>query len=117
MPQSVNIRMAGGLAREDEQTVDETLAQIRRRLEALGVSGIQAEVSVKDRDAAGQHTTLEVWVPGQDRFVASSQHPDLRSALHEVGDRVMSQVNQHAERSEPRNNRQHRTTIRNNEEA
>lgn len=73
---------------------------------------VEAEVSIKDRGSADTKTTLEVWVHGLPRMVATSSLADERAALNEVSAALVAQLNEASERREPMNNRQRRDTIR-----
>lgn len=109
--EQLELRLAGGFDTADQELIDQTLARTTRRLSSLE-RGASAELSVKDRDGAHQLVTLEAWVPGWPRLVASSEQRELRDALNEVGQRMNAQLNSAATRREPRNNRRHRETIR-----
>ena len=89
----------------------ETLHQVVTRLDALR-SGVEAQLSIKDRDSSDPRTTLEVWISGQPRLVATSNQREPRDAFNEVGANIVKQVNVANERREPRNNRHKRGTIR-----
>lgn len=106
------IRLGGGLESADLPMIEATLRQTLQRLGTLRGRGVETELSVKDRDARGMKTTLEVWVHGLPRIVATSDQADLRDALNEVGDRTVAQLDQAVTRREPKNNRTRRTTIR-----
>lgn len=106
------IRLGGGLDGRDRPLIETTLRQALQRLGALRGRGVEAELSVKDRDARGMKTTLEVWIHGLPRLVATSDQPELRDALNEVSDRTVAQLDQAVTRREPKNNRTRRSTIR-----
>ncbi|MFN8097992.1 MAG: hypothetical protein U0Q21_06860 [Dermatophilaceae bacterium] len=85
------IAIGGGLTTSDRPLIDETLHQLQRRLQRLQLP-IETELSVRDRDRRGMKTTLEIWSPGLPRVVATSDQPDLRDALNEIGQRALSAV-------------------------
>lgn len=106
-----HVRFGGGFAERDRALVADTLSQALGRFAHLDRSW-EMELSVKDREAPGQTVTLEAWVPGKNRFVATSRLPDLRAALNDVGEDVRRQLNKARETSAPRTNRAKRDTIR-----
>ncbi|MBK7722932.1 MAG: HPF/RaiA family ribosome-associated protein [Austwickia sp.] len=106
------IRLGGGFSEADVPLIETTLRQILQRLGALRGRSIEAELSVRDRDARGTKTTLEIWVHGLPRLVATSDLPDLRDALHEVGNRAVAQLDEAVTRREPKSNRSRRDSIR-----
>ncbi len=106
------IRLGGGLDERDRPLIDTALRQILQRLGPLQGRGVETELSVKDRDVRGMKTTLEVWVHGLPRLVATSDEPQLRDALNEVSDRAVAQLDAAATRREPKNNRTRRSSIR-----
>ncbi len=69
------------------------------------------ELSIKDRDRPGQKVTLECWIARMTRMVATSDLDDMDAALFEVRDDLRRQINDAKTKSEPRNSRQHRTSI------
>lgn len=105
------VRLGGGLSEEDRGLIAHTLSQLLSRV-ATSDRIWELELSVKDREAPGQRVTLEAWVPGKERVVATSEEEDLRAALHEVGEDVLRQFNRARDRSTPKANRHKRDTIR-----
>ena len=55
---------------------------------------------------------LEAWIAGSERLVATSEQPDLDSAVTEVRDDLIRQLTDAKNRAEPRNRRSLRETIR-----
>ena len=98
----LNITFGGGLNEQDRPLVDETLSQVRRRLERIDVEGLSTELSVKERDGSDMRTTLEVWVPGSPRMVATSDERELGDALNDVNSRLLAQLNDLSDRNNPR---------------
>lgn len=107
-----DISLGGGVTQSDRQLMEETLHQVVTRLAAMK-AGVEAQLSIKDRGSSDPKTTLEVWVQGLPRLVATSDQMEPRDAFNEVGANIVKQVNVASERREPRNNRQKRGTIRN----
>lgn len=105
------VRMGGGFAEYDRQLIENTLSQLLSRV-ASSDRLWELELSVKEREKPGQQVTLEAWVPGKERFVATSGLANLRDALNDVGADILTQFNRASERSNPRSNRQKRDSIR-----
>lgn len=105
------VRLGGGFSEGDRALIGGTLSQLLSRV-ATSDRIWELELSVKDREAPGQRVTLEAWVPGQDRFVASSDEEDLRAALNDVGADVLRQFAKARDRQTPKANRHRRDSIR-----
>ena len=106
-----DIAIAGGLPESDRRLLDSTLRQVVNRLARIDAP-IEAEISIKDRGSSDIKTTLEVWIHGLPRLVATSSLQDVRAALNDVSAKMVAQITESAERRESMNNRQHRDTIR-----
>lgn len=105
------VRFGGGFSEQDRPLVADTLAQALGRF-AHSDAAWEMELSVKDREAPGQQVTLEAWVPGKNRFVATSQETDLRAALNDVGADIRRQFQKARDLRDPKANRERRETIR-----
>src|SRR3712207_7769846 len=66
---------------------------------------VDMALSVKDRGTRGQRLTLECWIAGRPRLVASSADHDLKTAVSRVQEGMRRQLDDTATRREPRNNR------------
>ena len=108
---AADLALAGGIPETDRGLLESTLRQVFARLARIDAP-IEAEVSIKDRGSSDIKTTLEVWIHGLPRLVATSNLQDVRAALNDVGAKMVAQINESAERREPMNNRQRRDTIR-----
>ncbi len=86
------LRLAHGVAPEEFDHVVAMLSRLDPRLRSFPAGTVQLELSVKERDLASQRTTLEAWIAGQPRLVASSERVDLDEALHEVRDAMIRQL-------------------------
>jgi ribosome-associated translation inhibitor RaiA len=106
-----NVRLGGGFSEGDRVLIATTLSQLLGRVATSDMLW-ELELSVKDREAPGQRVTLEAWVVGKDRFVATSAEEDLRAALNEVGDDVLRQFTRARDRRTPKANRHKRESIR-----
>lgn len=104
------IRLGGGFSEYDRNMIESALAQLLSRV-ASSDRLWEMELSVKEREKPGQSVTLEAWVPGQDRFVATSSLENLRDALNDVGSDILTQFNRAKERAS-RDHRDKRDTIR-----
>lgn len=105
------VRLGGGFSEGDRELIGSTLSQLLSRVATSDLRW-ELEISVKDREAPGQQVTLEAWVVGKDRLVATSGEEDLRAALNDVGADVLRQFTKARDRRTPKANRQKRDTIR-----
>ncbi|MEU8413819.1 HPF/RaiA family ribosome-associated protein [Amycolatopsis japonica] len=101
------LRLGAGFSASERDWVAERLAALGSRLRSFGEGTVDLEISVKDRDCAGQQLTLECRLH---RFsglhlVAGSSAPDLPVALNEVRTDMIRQVDHAKTRTEPRHNR------------
>jgi hypothetical protein len=65
---------------------DLLFGRLERRLSRWEPSQVELELSVKDRDTPKQRMTLECWISGVPRIVATSADTDLQKAVVEVRD-------------------------------
>jgi ribosome-associated translation inhibitor RaiA len=80
------------------------------RLRSFRAGTVDLELSIKDRETRGQRTTLEAWIVGLPRVVATSDEQNLGAALSEVRDELIRQLTDAKDRTEPGNNRNRRST-------
>lgn len=99
------LRLATGVGNDEREAVLERLEPLGRRLASFPPETLELELSVKERGGADQRMTLECWISGRDRLVATSSRADFDAGLIEVRDDLMRQVNDSVTRREPRNNR------------
>ncbi|MBC7310648.1 MAG: HPF/RaiA family ribosome-associated protein [Actinomycetales bacterium] len=107
------IRLGGGFTEYDRHIIESALAQLLARV-ATSDRLWELEISVKEREKPGQRVTLEAWVPGKERLVATSSLANLKDALNDVGADVLRQYNRAAELAS-RDHRNKRETIRGQE--
>lgn len=107
---STNVHLGGGFSEADRGLIESTLSQLLSRA-ASSDRAWEMELSVKDREAPGQYVTLAAWVPGKERFVATSSLESLRDALNDVGSDILRQFNRARER-DSQDHRDKRGTIR-----
>lgn len=94
------VRFGGGFSEKDRTLVSQTLAQALGRF-AHSDRSWEMELSVKDRESPGQVVTLEAWIPGRNKLVATSQLPELRDALNDVGTDMLRQFNRVRDANDP----------------
>ncbi|MEO6789725.1 MAG: hypothetical protein ABI249_00855 [Ornithinibacter sp.] len=104
------VRFAGGVGEGDRDLVADTLSQVIARFEHVDRDW-EMELSAKDRDAPGMVTTLEAWIPGRKRLVATSKEPEFRDALNDCGTDLLRQFTREREQRTMAN-RARRETIR-----
>ena len=105
------IRLANGLVSSERDMVVAALGRLDERLRSFRAGTVELQLSVKERGAPSQRTTLEAWIAGQPRFVATSSEEHLDAALAEVRDDLIRQISDSKNRTEPRNNRRGRETL------
>lgn len=105
-----SLRLGGGLQPDERAGIVAGWPSLDERLRSFRSGSVDLELTVKERATPSQHTTLEAWIAGQPRLVATSTHADLAQALVEVRDVLIRQITDAKNRSEPRNNRRLRNT-------
>ncbi len=99
-PHLERLRLATGFAMAERDGIVAQFAPLGARLRTFAPEAIDMELSVKERDGADQRVTLEVWIAGRERLVATSARADLRAALQEVRDDGIRQLNDDVTRHE-----------------
>ncbi|HNM96843.1 MAG TPA: hypothetical protein PKK40_02745 [Marmoricola sp.] len=105
------VHFSGGFSDMDRHLVANTLAQALDRFAHLDRTWTM-ELSVKERELPGQTVTLEAFIAGVPRLVATSRLADLKAALNDVGNDLRRQLNKMRELQAPQTNRAKRDTIR-----
>ncbi len=105
-----SLRLGSGIATTERAHVVERFAALDSRLRSYPAGEVELVLSVKERDGADQKTTLEGWIAGAERVVATSSRTPLDQALTEVRDDLIRQLTDAKNRTEPRQNRQRRDT-------
>lgn len=100
------LRIAQGVSDDERARVVDRLSGLDGRLAAFEVGRVELELSVKERGGRDQRTTLECWVAGLPRCVATSAERDLAAALAEVRDDLRRQLDDTLTRRAPATNRQ-----------
>lgn len=106
------LRLAAGISEDERALLVRRLARLDAQLARYRADQVDLELSVKDRGTRGQRLTLECWIAGRPRLVASSADHDLDVAVSRVREGVRRQIDDTATRREPRNNRLLRRTTR-----
>ncbi len=104
------LRLGSGVAASERDRVLDRFAALDARLRSYRAGEVELELSVKERDGADQKTTLEGWIAGTERVVATSSRIPFDQALTEVRDDLIRQLSDAKNRTEPRQNRQRRDT-------
>lgn len=89
---ATGLRLGSGFAAAERPDIVERLASLDRALASFGPSAVELELSMKDRDRHGQATTLQCWIAGWPRLVATSSQPAFVSSLVEVRDDLRRQL-------------------------
>ncbi len=93
-------RLGTGFQMSEREEIVAQFAPLGARLRSFDADTVDMELSVKERDGADQHVTLEIWVAGRERLVSMSSRGDLRAALQEVRDDSVRQLNDSVTRDE-----------------
>lgn len=99
------LRLAGGVEPAERAAIVESWAALDQRLRSFRPESIDLQLTVKERGAPSQHTTLEAWIGGWPRLVATSKRTDFDAAIQEVRDDMIRLVSDAKQKTEPRNNR------------
>lgn len=111
------LRLAAGLGQAEHPLLVRRLARLDAQLARYRADQVDLELSVEDRGTRGQRLTLECWVAGRPRLVASSADHDLDTAVSRVQEGMRRQLDDAATRREPRNNRLMRRSPRSDRSA
>lgn len=106
------LRVGAGFGDDERPGIVGLFGSLDSRLRGFAAVDVDMELSIKDRDRPGQKVTLECWIARMPRFVATSHLDDFDAALIEVRDDMRRQINDAKTKSEPRNSRQGRETVR-----
>lgn len=86
------LRLGAGFHPDERDEVVERLRKLDRRLRRFERDAVDLELSVRDRGSNEQRVVLEARLAGLDRFVVTSEAPELRAALSEVRDDLWRQL-------------------------
>ena len=107
-----SLTVHGDLYQADIDKLVDHWSKLDARLRSFDAGTVSMELFVKDRDSKSQHVTLDLKVDGYGPLVATSSNTDLDQALNEVRDEMIRQVTDMKTKSEPRNNKHLRDTVR-----
>ncbi|WP_088288424.1 hypothetical protein [Kineosporia sp. A_224] len=98
------LRVADGFTQDEWPGIVDRLAALDDNLASYPADGTQLDLSVRDRERPGQKMTLECWIAGRTRLVATSTSPsgDVGSALVEVRTELRRQLEDAKSRIEDR---------------
>ena len=105
------LRLPNGVAPGEFDRVVAALGRLDERFRSYPDGTVELQLSVKERGTPSQRTTLEVWIAGQQRVVATSSRADFDGALAEVRDDLVRQLTDAKNRTEPRNSRVFRESL------
>lgn len=105
-----SLRVGPGIRPDERATIVKQLGSLDSRLRSFRPDAVVLELSVKERDEPSQRTVLDADITGWPRLVATSTHARMADAVIEVRDDLIRQITDAKTRTEPRNNRQRRTT-------
>ncbi len=98
---ATGLRLGSGFAAAERPDILQRLASLDHALAAFRGSTVELELSMKDRDRHGQATTLQCWIAGRPRLVATSSQPAFVSSLVEVRDDLRRQLDDAKDRATP----------------
>ncbi len=107
-----SLTVHGDLHQADIDKLVDHWAKLDARLRSFDAGTVSMQLFVKDRDSKSQRVTLDMKVDGHEPLVATSSNTDLDRALNEVRDEMIRQVTDMKTKSEPRNNKHLRNTVR-----
>lgn len=98
------LRVADGFTQDEWPGIVDRLAPLDDNLASYRADETQLDLSVRDRERPGQKMTLECWVAGRTRLVATSTSVsgDVDAALLEVRAGLRRQLDDAKSRSEDR---------------
>jgi hypothetical protein len=88
------LRLATGFLSSERDWVVRRLAPLESRLRSFSDAQVDLEISLKERNGAGQRVTLECWINQTPRlhFVSTSSARELAMAVSEVRDELIRQL-------------------------
>jgi ribosome-associated translation inhibitor RaiA len=107
-----SLTVHGDLYQADIDKLVDHWAKLDARLRSFDAGTVSMQLFVKDRDTKSQHVTLDVKIDRHEPLVATSSNTDLDRALNEVRDEMIRQLTHVKTKSEPRNNKHLRGTVR-----
>ena len=104
------LHLAAGFLASERDWVVRRLGALGPRLRSFPDTEVELEISLKDRHGTGKQVTLECWISRTPRLhlVSTSTAAELATALNEVRDELIRQVDDAKSRTETRNHRPRR---------
>jgi ribosome-associated translation inhibitor RaiA len=102
------LRIGVGFAAADRLRILGALSTLAPHLAGWEHDQVDLEVSLKDIEGADQKVTLQAWLAGRSRLVATSHERDLDHALAEVRTDLIRQIEDERSRREPTKRRKTR---------
>jgi ribosome-associated translation inhibitor RaiA len=101
------LRLSTGFLASERAWIVRRLGALGARLRSFADTEIDLEISLKDRHGADRRVTLECWISRTPRLhlVSTSTAPELATAVNEVRDSLIRQVDDAKTRTEPGSNR------------
>lgn len=86
------LALGKGFAESERARITERLAKLNKHLKRFPADDTWLEISVKDRDTTSQALTLSAELPGLGKVVVGSREGDLRDALADVREDMITQI-------------------------
>ena len=102
---SETLRLSNGLAPSELDQAVAALGRLDPLLRSYPAGTVELQLSIKERGTPSQRTTLEAWIAGRQRVIATSSRTYLDGALAEVRDELARQLNDAKNRAGPRSHR------------
>ncbi|WP_326826060.1 hypothetical protein [Streptosporangium sp. NBC_01756] len=97
-----------GFTEDERPEIVERFTALGKRLRSYPADSVDLRLSVKNRGRAEQKVTLECRLAGVEPLVATSTEEDLPTALTEVREDMIHQLDKLKTRRDPRHDRPHR---------
>lgn len=110
-----SLRLGGGIDADERPGIVAAWGNLTKRLQSFPPDSVELELSVKERATPSQRMVLEARIARSGRLIATSEESEFDRALTEVRDDLIRQLSSAKNRSEPRNRRSLRETIREHE--
>ncbi|MFZ4517321.1 MAG: HPF/RaiA family ribosome-associated protein [Microthrixaceae bacterium] len=101
------LHLGHGFHEDEREKAVEVLDRLDHRLVGEPASGVRLDLHAKDRDQPGQKVTLELHVAGLPTMVGTSEKEELWSAVIQVKDEVLRQLNEAKDKRVDRREHRH----------
>lgn len=106
---STCLQVHGSLTSDEIEEIWHHWSPLDTRIRGFGPDEVSMDLYVKDRDAPGQHLTLETKIAGWPVLVATTSEPELGHALNVVRDEMIRLVTDAKETHRPQRHGRSRT--------